>query len=128
MLAALKMLSTRPDLLFIDGQGIAHPRRFGLACHVGVLTDIPTIGVAKSRLVGTHDEPGIERGAKAVLKHRDEVVGAVIRTRRQTRPVFVSVGHRISLKTAIRQVLACSPRFRLTEPIRAADRLSRARD
>jgi deoxyribonuclease V len=128
MLAALKMLPAKPDLLFIDGQGVAHPRRFGLACHVGVLADIPTIGVAKSRLIGTHDEPGIERGAKAALKHRDEVIGAVVRTQRQTHPLFVSVGHRISLETAIKQVLACSPRFRLAEPIRAADRLSRTHD
>ena len=128
MLAALRMLPTQPDFLFVDGQGIAHPRRFGLACHVGVLADIPTIGVAKSRLIGTYDDPGSERGARAVLKHRDEVIGAVIRTRRQTRPLFVSVGHRISLETAIKQVLTCSPRFRLPEPIRAADRLSRAHD
>jgi deoxyribonuclease V len=125
ILACLQRLPERPDLLLIDGQGLAHPRRFGLACHVGVLADLPTIGVAKSRLVGTHEEPGIERGAWSPLVDRGETVGAVLRTRRGVRPVYVSVGHRVSLETAIDLVLRCTGRFRLPEPIRAADRLSR---
>jgi deoxyribonuclease V len=124
-LEALRQLSERPDLLLVDGHGLAHPRRFGLACHLGVLADVPTIGVAKSRLVGTHDEPGIERGAWSPLIDRGETIGVVLRTRRAVRPVFVSVGHRISLQAAIGFVLRCTSRFRLPGPIRAADRLSR---
>lgn len=126
ILDALHRLSGRPDLLLVDGQGLAHPRRFGLACHLGVLADVPTIGVAKSRLVGAHQEPAIARGAWSPLIDRGETIGAVLRTRRAVRPVFVSVGHRISLETAIDFVLRCTSRFRLPEPIRAADRLSRS--
>lgn len=122
---ALNQLSKRPDLLLVDGQGLAHPHRFGLACHLGVLADVPTIGVAKSRLIGTYEEPGIERGAWSPLTDGGETIGAVLRTRRAVRPVFVSVGHRISLRTAIDLVLRCTSQFRLPEPIRAADRLSR---
>jgi len=125
MLDALGRLSRAPDLLLVDGQGIAHPRRLGLAAHVGILADIPTIGVAKTRLVGRYDEPGPERGAWSPLVHRREVVGAVLRTRPGTRPLFVSVGHRVCLTTAIDLVLRCTPKFRLPEPIRLADRLSR---
>lgn len=125
MLDALGRLSLTPDLLLVDGQGIAHPRRLGLAAHVGLLADIPTIGVAKTRLVGRYEEPGAERGAWSPLIHRGDVVGAVLRTRPGTRPLFVSVGHRVSLLTAIDLVLRCTPKFRLPEPIRLADRLSR---
>lgn len=125
ILAALARLSVRPDLLLVDGQGLAHPRRFGIACHIGVLADLPTIGVAKSRLIGRYEEPGGDKGAWRPLRHKDETVGAVLRTRAGTRPVFVSVGHRVSLATALDYVLRCTPRFRLPEPIRQADRLSR---
>lgn len=125
ILEALYRLSEKPDLLLVDGQGLAHPRRFGLACHLGVLGDVPTIGVAKSRLVGTYREPAIERGAWSDLVDRGETIGAVLRTRRAVRPVFVSIGHRISLQTAIELVLRSTGRFRLPEPIRAADSLSR---
>jgi deoxyribonuclease V len=125
MLAVLEVLSTKPDLLLIDGQGLAHPRRFGLACHVGVLADIPAIGVAKSQLVGTYEEPGLERGSWSPLLDRGETVGSVVRTRRAVRPVFVSTGHRVSLQTAVKLVLELAPRHRLPEPIRLADRLSR---
>ncbi len=125
ILAALDRLPERPDLLLVDGQGRAHPRRFGLACHLGVLADLPTIGVAKSRLVGTHDEPGEARGARSPLLHKGEMIGVVLRTRARVRPVFVSVGHRISLETAVELVLAAAPRYRLPEPIREADRLTR---
>ncbi|HZU90193.1 MAG TPA: deoxyribonuclease V, partial [Stellaceae bacterium] len=124
-LAALERLRTRPDLLFVDGQGLAHPRRFGLACHIGLLAAVPTIGVAKSRLFGRYEPPGAERGARTPLVAGDETVGAVLRTRARTRPVFVSVGHCISLGTAVDHVLRCTPAFRLPEPIRLADRLSR---
>lgn len=124
-LAALERLPTRPDLLFVDGQGLAHPRRFGLACHIGVVAAIPTIGVAKSKLIGRYEPPGPDRGEWTPLIDDGETVGAVVRTRAHTRPVFVSVGHRISLRTAIDYVLRCAPAFRLPEPIRLADRLSR---
>lgn len=126
LLIALATLRTRPDLLLVDGQGIAHPRRVGLACHVGVLADLPTIGVAKSRLCGKHDEPGPIRGARTPLMDGEEVIGAVLRSRTNTRPLYVSSGHRVSLETAVDWVLRCAPRYRLTEPIRLADRLSRA--
>jgi deoxyribonuclease V len=125
-LAALQCLRIRPDLLLVDGQGTAHPRRFGLACHIGVLAGMPAIGVAKSRLFGRYEPPGAERGAWTPLVAGDETIGAVLRTRARTQPVFVSVGHRISLGTAIAHVLSCTPTFRLAEPIRLADRLSRA--
>ena len=125
LLAALESLTVRPDLLLVDGQGLAHPRRFGLACHVGVLADLPTIGVAKSRLIGSHAEPGAGKGSRSPLMDGDEVIGAVVRTRDATRPLFVSVGHRIGLESAVERVLRCTPRFRLPEPLRIADRLSR---
>jgi deoxyribonuclease V len=124
-LELLDRLSEKPDLLLVDGQGLAHPRRFGLACHLGVLADVPTIGVAKSCLIGTYQEPGIERGAWSELVDRGEIIGAVVRTRSAVRPVFVSIGHRISLKTAIDLVLCCAGHFRLPEPIRVADIFSR---
>lgn len=127
ILSALDRLSEKPDLLLVDGQGLAHPRRFGLACHVGVLSDTPTIGVAKSRLLGTYQEPALKRGAWSPLADRGETIGAVLRTRTTVRPLFVSIGHRVSLRTAIELVLRCSPHFRLPEPLRAADRLSRQR-
>ncbi len=126
LLEALGRLARPPDLLLVDGQGLAHPRRFGLAGHLGVLADIPTIGVAKTRLVGDYDAPAPERGSWSPLRHRGELVGAALTTRRGTRPVFVSVGHRVCLATAIEYVLACAPRYRLPEPVRQADRLSRA--
>ena len=125
IIEALRQLPERPDLLLADGQGLAHPRRFGLACHLGVLADVPSIGVAKSRLVGTYEEPGVERGAWSPLTDGGEIIGAVLRTRRAVRPVFVSIGHRISLQTAIDLVLRCTRHYRVPEPIRAADWLSR---
>lgn len=123
--AALAGLGRRPNLLMCDGQGIAHPRRIGIASHLGLILDLPAIGVAKSRLIGTHAEPGPNRGDWTPLVDKDEVIGAVLRTRVNVRPVFVSIGHRISLESALALVLACTRRFRLPEPIRAADRLSR---
>jgi deoxyribonuclease V len=124
VLAALARLAVRPDLLLCDGQGYAHPRRFGLACHLGVLTDTPSIGVAKSRLIGEHDALAPEKGSWVPLRDQGEVIGAVLRTRTAVKPLFVSVGHRVSLKTAIRYVLACTTRYRLPETTRRAHHLA----
>lgn len=123
LLQALRQLEHEPDLLLCDGQGLAHPRRFGLACHLGVLCDRPTVGCAKSRLIGEHGEPGWRRGAAVPLLDNGERIGTVLRTRDRSRPVYVSVGHRIDLATAERIVLACACRSRLPEPTRLADRL-----
>ena len=123
-LAALRALPQRPDLLVCDGQGLAHPRRFGIACHLGVLLDIPAIGAAKSRLIGAHDAPAAERGSQAALLDGEEVIGAVLRTRANTRPMYVSVGHRISLDTAVALTLHCAPRYRIPEPTRQAHKLA----
>lgn len=122
--AALKKLSTRPDLLLCDGQGLAHPRRFGLACHLGVLTDIPSIGVAKSLLTGVHTRLAQKRGRWVALQDAGETIGAVLRTRVGVKPVYVSIGHRISLETAIDYVLRCTPRYRLPETTRLAHSLA----
>lgn len=124
-LAALSLLEPRPDLLLVDGQGLAHPRRFGLACHVGLLADLPTIGVAKSRLLGAYEQPPPEAGSWVPLRDRGEIVGAVVRTRTAVRPLFVSIGHRVSLETAVAWTLRLCAGRRLPEPIRLADRLSR---
>ncbi|MDX1609546.1 MAG: deoxyribonuclease V [Halofilum sp. (in: g-proteobacteria)] len=128
IIAALERLRTVPDLVLCDGHGRAHPRRFGIACHLGVLADLPAIGVGKTRLVGQDAEPGRERGARAPLVDRGEPVGLVLRTRTGVRPVYVSPGHRVSLETAAELVLAAAPRYRLPEPIRHADRLASGRD
>ena len=124
VLDALGQLRSPPDLLICDGQGLAHPRRFGLACHLGVLTGLPSIGAAKSRLLGTHAKLPPERGAWVPLVDRGETVGAVLRTRTGVSPLYVSVGHRLALATAIALVLACAPRYRLPETTRRAHRLA----
>lgn len=124
VLKALEQLPQLPDLLLCDGQGIAHPRRFGIACHLGVLTGLPAIGVAKSRLVGEHAELPLEKGSRVPLRDRDEVIGAVLRTRSGVSPLYVSSGHRVSLETAIHYVLACTTRYRLPETTRWAHRLA----
>jgi deoxyribonuclease V len=130
VLAAFKKLAAPADLLLCDGQGIAHPRRFGLACHLGVLLDLPTIGVAKSRLIGHYDEPGPNKGDWVPLLDGkgpgQETIGAVLRSRAGVKPLFISVGHRVSLTSAIDFVLRATPRFRLPETTRLADRLSKA--
>ncbi len=123
-LEALGKLSVRPDLLLCDGQGRAHPRRFGLACHIGLLSDLPTIGVAKSRLVGEHEPVDQERGSRQPLMQDGEVIGMVLRTRTSVKPLYVSVGHRISLETAVDYVLRSAPRYRLPETTRQAHRLA----
>lgn len=124
ILSALASLSAPPDLVLCDGQGLAHPRRFGLACHLGVLTGLPSIGVAKSRLVGTHAEVPKHKGAWVPLFDGEEVIGAVVRTRDGVRPLYVSVGHRVDLATAIDYVLRCTTRYRLPETTRWAHKLA----
>ncbi|HOW74760.1 MAG TPA: deoxyribonuclease V [Candidatus Competibacteraceae bacterium] len=124
VLEALEQLSELPDLLLCDGQGIAHPRRFGIASHLGLLVDIPSIGVAKTRLCGMHEEPLNQRGAWTPLRVEDEVIGAVLRTRPGVKPLYISPGHRISLATAIQYVMACCTRYRLPETTRHAHRLA----
>ncbi len=125
-LAALALLQTPFDLAMVDGQGRAHPRRMGYASHLGVLLDRPVVGVAKSRLIGRFDPPGPARGASSPLLDQGEIIGAVLRTRAGCRPLFVSIGHRIDLESAVAAVLAFTGRYRLPEPARLADRLSRA--
>ncbi len=119
-LAAVAKLESRPDLFLIDGQGIAHPRRLGLAAHLGLFLDRPAIGCAKSRLIGTFDEPRAEKGAHSPLYDGDEMIGAVVRTRTRVKPLFVSVGHRCTLDDAIALTLACTTKYRLPEPTRLA--------
>jgi len=124
ILDALARLRCVPDVLMFDGQGRAHPRRMGLATHVGVLLDHPAIGCAKSRLCGSHEEPGPDRGSRTWLRDGEEIIGAVVRTRTRVKPLFVSVGHRVSLGTAIDTVLRCGSGYRLPEPTRRAHRLA----
>jgi deoxyribonuclease V len=124
VLAALAQLEALPDVFLCDGQGIAHPRRCGIASHLGVLLDVPSIGVGKTRLTGTHAEPGPAKGDWVPLLDREETIGAVLRTRAGVKPVYVSCGHRVSLATAIRLALACTPRYRLPETTRQAHRLA----
>ena len=124
-LAALALLDPAPDLLMVDGHGIAHPRRIGIAAHLGVLTDLPTIGVAKSRLCGKHQEPPAERAGRVALTDKGQTIGIVLRSRVRSRPLYVSIGHRIALDPAVELVLATLTRYRLPEPTRVADKLSR---
>ncbi len=124
VLDALNKLTLLPDLLLCDGQGLAHPRRLGIGCHLGLLTNIPSIGVAKSRLVGSHGEVPEEKGAWTPLVHREETIGAVLRTRQGTKPLYISPGHRISLESAINYVMRCTTRYRLPETTRHAHKLA----
>jgi len=124
VLAAFERLRAPPDLILYDGQGIAHPRRFGIASHLGLLLNRPTIGVAKTRLIGEHRAPRDRRGAWAPLVDGGEVIGAVLRTRAGVKPLYVSIGHRVSLETAVRWVMACVTRYRLPETTRWAHRLA----
>jgi len=120
ILKALSRVKTRIDLIMIDGHGIAHPRRIGIASHIGVIKDIPTIGVAKSLLVGKFEEPGYKRGSYSLLKDGDEVIGVTLRTRDGAKPVFVSIGHRVSLDSAITITLKSTKGYRIPEPTRIA--------
>lgn len=122
LLEALAGLRTTPDVVLVDGQGTAHPRRFGIACHLGLAIDVPTIGCAKSRLVGTHQQPGEEKGGWTPLEHGGDIIGAVVRTRTGVRPIYVSPGNNIDLESSVRWALACSPRYRVPVPTRLAHR------
>ena len=122
--AALEKVQITPDLILCDGQGLAHPRRFGLACHLGVLLDLPTIGVAKSRFIGEHEELSPEKGQWQPLIHQGETIGVVLRSRTNVKPIYVSIGHRISLPTAIDYVMGCLTKYRLPETTRWADKLA----
>ena len=120
VIAAVKKLPHAPDLLMCDGQGLAHPRGLGLASHVGLLLDLPTIGVAKSRLCGRHRDPGAKRGCRTQLRHEGKVIGWVVRTRTNVKPLYISVGHRITPPEAVRWALGCCRGVRLPEPTRRA--------
>ena len=128
LLQATALLAELPDLLIVDGCGRLHPRRFGLACHLGLVLDLPAIGNAKSLLCGNHRTLRPNRGARATIKHRGEIIGAALRTRDDVKPVYASVGHRLSLDAACRWIFATADRFRLPEPIRTADHLSKNKD
>ena len=126
---ALEKVRTPVDAVIFDAQGLAHPRRMGLASHLGLFLDVPSVGCAKTRLVGTHEEPAQEKGSATDLVHRGEVIGRVLRTRKGVSPVYVSVGNGVDLDSAVELVLACSPKYRLPETTRqahnAANRLRR---
>lgn len=124
ILEALAQLRIDPDVILCDGQGIAHPRRLGIACHLGLLVNRPTVGVAKSRLVGTHAEVPPDKGRWVPLMDGPERIGAVLRSRTNTKPLFISAGHRVGLETALDLVLRCTPKYRLPETTRYADRLA----
>lgn len=127
-LGAFDKLSIKPELVMVDGQGIAHPRRLGVAAHLGLWLDLPTIGIAKSRLYGKHGEVGEARGDWTSLTANGNVIGAVLRSRTKVKPVFVSPGHRLSLETSLQWVTRCLGRTKLPEPTRLADRLASRRD
>jgi len=119
-IAAVEKLKSKPDIFMIDGQGVAHPRRLGLAAHLGLFFDSPTIGCAKSRLTGQFEEPPPGKGSHSLLKDKNEVIGAVVRTRTNVKPVFVSVGNKCLLEDAIKITLACTTKYRIPEPTRLA--------
>ncbi|PSF39355.1 deoxyribonuclease V [Aphanothece hegewaldii CCALA 016] len=127
IIEALKKITIVPHLILCDGQGIAHPLRLGIASHLGVLIDCPTIGVAKSRLIGSHEEVNLEKGSQQPLIDQGETIGIVLRTKYKVKPLYISPGHRISLPTAIQYVLKSTTKYRLPETTRIADRLSKGR-
>ncbi|MGE6607377.1 deoxyribonuclease V [Halomonas sp. NPDC076908] len=127
-LGAFEKLSDMPELVMVDGQGIAHPRRLGVAAHLGLWLDLPTIGIAKSRLYGKHAEVGEQRGDVTPLYAGSETIGVVLRSRAKVKPVYVSPGHRITLETSLEWVMRCLGRTKLPEPTRLADRLASRRD
>lgn len=124
IIEALKQLRTQPDMLFCDGQGRAHPRRLGIASHLGLITELPSVGIAKSLLCGTHQPLAAAKGSSAPLVHRGETVGAALRTRDNVKPVYVSAGHKISLESSLEYVMLCVTRYKLPEPTRLADKLA----
>ncbi|KID58500.1 endonuclease V [Pseudoalteromonas luteoviolacea] len=123
LINAIKKLSMMPDLIVCDGQGIAHPKRFGMASHLGVLLDIPTIGCGKTKLIGEYDMPNPCKGSTSDLMHDETLIGKVLRTQKDIKPVFVSVGHKISIETAVQWIEKLTPKFRLPETTRQADQL-----
>lgn len=125
ILKALRKFTTKPDVILFDGQGIAHPQHTGIAAHLGVLLNIPSIGCAKSRLIGDFTEPLVRKGSFSNLRYRGKTVGAVLRTRDNVKPVFISPGHLIDIKGAIDVVLQCTGKYRIPEPLRRADYLSK---
>jgi deoxyribonuclease V len=120
---AIEKLKSAPNVFIVDGQGFAHPRRLGIACHIGLLIDKPTIGCAKSRLIGTFDEPGNKKGCSSPLMDSGENIGAVLRTRTDVKPLYVSVGHKCTLDDAKKTILDCTTKYRLPEPSRLAHQL-----
>lgn len=124
ILMALEKLKVTPDLLLCDGQGVAHPKRLGLATHLGILLNVPTIGVAKSRLIGVHGPVPERKGEWTPLRDEGETIGAVLRTRENVKPLFVSIGHKINLRAAVRHVMGCVTKYRLPETTRAAHNLA----
>jgi deoxyribonuclease V len=124
IIAAAEKLQVEPDLLMVDGHGISHPRRMGIAAHVGLLFDKPTIGCAKTRLTGKHEEPDLNAGYYTDLWDKDEFIGAVLRTKDNCRPLYISVGHKIELPTALDLVLECGRGYRLPEPTRRAHQVA----
>ena len=126
LIECFRQLKSQPDLILCDGHGFAHPRGFGLACHLGILFDVPSIGVAKRILVGEHEPVPQTRGAWTLLVQEGEIIGAALRSRPNTKPIYVSIGHRISLGTAIELVMKCITRYRLPETTRWAHRLSKS--
>ncbi len=125
IIEALKKLQIQPDVILFDGQGIAHPRGIGIASHIGVILNIPSIGCAKSRLVGYYQEPDIFKGSSTNLFYKGENIGAVLRTRANVKPVFVSPGHLTDIETSLKIIMDCVTNFRMPEPLRIADRLSK---
>jgi deoxyribonuclease V len=123
LLLAAKKLQTTPDVLLFDGHGLAHPRRFGIACHVGLVLGLPSVGCAKRRLCGEHRDPPKRRGAQVPLIDRDEKIGRVLRTQTGLKPVYVSVGHLIDADDAVKVVMNCCTKYRLPEPTRLAHQL-----
>jgi deoxyribonuclease V len=128
LLGAFEQLKQKPDLVMADGQGIAHPRRLGIGTHLGLLIDTPTIGCAKSILIGAHDPVGDKVGDWSPLLYKHEVIGAALRTRAKVKPMYISQGHKISLESSIKYVLACGRGYRLPETTRQADKLSKDND
>ncbi|MGB9716762.1 MAG: endonuclease V [Thermodesulfovibrionales bacterium] len=122
---AISKLKKKPDMILFDGQGIAHPEGMGIATHIGILLGIPTIGCAKSRLIGDYQEPGYQKGSWSFLKYKGKIVGAVLRTRESVKPLFVSPGHMTDLKNSIEITLNCSKNYRIPEPLRRADLISK---
>jgi deoxyribonuclease V len=125
IIKAMSSLKIKPHVILFDGQGIAHPKGLGIASHIGVLLDIPTIGCAKSRLVGNYREPGLKKGSRSSLRYNGKIIGVVLRTKDNVKPVFVSPGHRINLKNSIKIVCGCTSTYRIPKPLRRADFISK---